>query len=130
MSAALKAMVEAIWAEIDRQIRAEGIRDHVSTATRFDKPNYLGETHPNVARIQGNVDLEKVARAGLEALDGDALAMALYELDPLTEPADPDEPHEPLNGVNPVSWTDAGEDYRQAVRREANALVAILKAAP
>jgi hypothetical protein len=75
MSAALKAMVEAIWAEIDRQIRAEGIRDHVSTATRFDKSNYLGETHPNVARIQGNVDLEKVARAGLVALrnlDGEA----------------------------------------------------------
>ncbi|MFA5567984.1 MAG: hypothetical protein WC972_04975 [Trueperaceae bacterium] len=58
MTPALKAMVEAMAAELERQADKGGSEPH------FARLPGLHETH----YFSGNLDLEKVARAGLEAI--------------------------------------------------------------
>ena len=72
MTPALKAMVEAMIAEIRRQ--------NVLDATASDPP-----TTATVVFVNGVVNLEKVARAGLEATKepGDAVRRAADETCPL-----------------------------------------------
>ena len=57
MTPALKAMVEAMIAELKRQREAAGM----------DAP-YVEDRGPDDVIIDGHIDLEKVARAGLEAI--------------------------------------------------------------
>lgn len=62
MTPALKAMVEAMGAEFERQA------SHGLTYAEFD-PSGRGEPTLTVGEDGGLFDLEKVARAGLEAID-------------------------------------------------------------
>jgi|ERR671914_2829501 hypothetical protein len=127
MTLALKAMVEAMAAEIARQAEIDD-RGHGF----YEPETYAldGNEDPRVI-IDAWIDLEKVARAGLAAIPVDVLARAIYALDPQTEPGDPDEPNEPLNGVRTLSWDECDTVYCEAASSEAKAILdAILKETP
>lgn len=90
MTPALKAMVEAMAAELERQADKGGSEPH------FARLPGLHETH----YFSGNLDLEKVARAGLEAIreptrdlpvTPDGFVRVVAGLD---HPSDPDYPNE------------------------------------
>lgn len=68
MTEALKRMVEAMAAEIDRQAAEEGSPYVPPEGTLFEGVR---------AMVDGSFDLEKVARAGLEAADREVVARAL-----------------------------------------------------
>lgn len=67
MTPALKAMVEAIMAEFERQADEDGSS---SVAER----GYYGADPDRLARLDGGFDLEKVARAGLAAISRSSIA--------------------------------------------------------
>lgn len=100
MTPALKAMVEAMVAELNRQA------EHGRPGPYVDDGVYEGgvDTEPDVNSIliDGRVDLEKVARAGLEAIpasDG-ALLAAMRD----SVPVDGHE-WEYLDAEAPAHWT-------------------------
>ncbi len=89
MTDALKAIVEAMFAEVARQVDLQKHRSATVSAVLFDKPEYQGVPNPNtsVAHISGDIDLEKVARAGLEAIrDHEAMDVTGLHLPPGYQP--------------------------------------------
>lgn len=75
MTPALKAMVEAMAAELERQADKGGSEPH------FARLPGLHETH----YFSGNLDLEKVARAGLEAIRAPSMELGLAGAGPVNE---------------------------------------------
>lgn len=78
MTPALKAMVEAMAAELQRQNQAELERMDGGDENGEGGPVVVGDLHDGVScYVDGDIDLEKVARAGLEAIPADELAVAI-----------------------------------------------------